>query len=59
MQFVERGLQYDEAKRIISSTEDKLLDRLSGEEKELLQRQTEAQMERNQLTCDEKSSIRQ
>ena len=51
VQFIEKDSEYDEVMRIISSTEGKLLERIGGEEKELLQRYTEAQVELNQLTA--------
>jgi len=49
-QSVERGSYYHEVMSIIASTEGKLLVRLSEEEKEILQKFTDAQMELNRLT---------
>jgi len=42
---------YDELVRIIARNEDKLMERLNEEEKEILQKYTDAQEELNQLTA--------
>ncbi|MCL2857787.1 MAG: hypothetical protein FWE19_08770 [Oscillospiraceae bacterium] len=51
VQFVERDPHYDEVVQVISSAEDKLLERLGQEERELFLRYTEAQVELSQLTA--------
>ena len=51
VQSVEKDSPYHEVMGIISRTEAKLLDRLNGEEKEILQKFTDAQMELNRLTA--------
>jgi len=50
VQFVERGSAYHEVMGVIANVEDKLLKRLNEEEKELLRKYMDAQMELNQLT---------
>ena len=50
-QCFKRDSEYGEVMRVISRIEEKLLDRLNEEEKELLQKYTDAQMELNQLTA--------
>jgi len=50
VQLVERGSYYHEVMGIIACTEEKLLERLNEEEKEILKQHIDAQMELNQLT---------
>jgi len=51
VQSIEKGSSYHEIMRIIANTEEKLLKQLSAEEKEILQKYTDAQMELNLLTA--------
>jgi len=51
VQSYERDSEYGELMRIIARTEEKLLARLNEEEKEILERYTDAQMELNVLTA--------
>ena len=56
VQFTEKGSRYDEVMRVIARTEETLLERLNGEEKEIFRTFTDAQMELNALTAN-KSQI--
>jgi len=51
VQFTEKGSKYDKAMGIICHIEEKLLARLNAEEKEMLQKYINAQMELNSLTA--------
>jgi len=51
VQFIEKGSPYHEVMGIISRTEEKLLKRLSEEDKETFQKFTDAQIELNRLTA--------
>jgi len=51
VQFTEKGSRYDKVLSIICRNEEKLLERLNEEEKEILEKYMEAQMELNQLTA--------
>lgn len=50
-QFFKKDSVYAEVLGVISCNEEKLLARLSGEEKEILEKYMDAQMELNQLTA--------
>ena len=51
VQFTEKGSELEEVLRVICRNEEKLFERLNGEEKEILQKYIDAQMELNQLTA--------
>jgi len=51
VQSIERGSYYHEVMGVVASTEGKLLERLNEEEKEILRKFTDAQMELNRLTA--------
>jgi len=51
VQFTEKGSTYNEVLGIICHIEEKLLARLNAEEKELLEKYIDAQMELNSLTA--------
>jgi len=51
VQFAEKGSEYDKTMHIICRVEEKLLERLNAEEKELLEKYIDAQMELNSLTA--------
>jgi len=51
VQFIEKGSRYEEVMRVICHNEDQLLERLNEEEKEILEKYIEAQMELNSLTA--------
>ena len=51
VQTFTRDCEYAQVMRVISSNEDHLLEKLSGEEKETLKKLSDAQMELNALTA--------
>ena len=51
VQFIEKGSRYEEVTRVIYHNEEKLLERLNKEEKEILETYIDAQMELNHLTA--------
>jgi len=51
VQFIKKGSRYEEVMRVICHNEDKLLERLNEEEKEILEKYIDAQMELNSLTA--------
>jgi len=51
VQFTEKGSKYDELMGVICRMEEKLLARLNEEEKALLQKYIDAQMDLNALTA--------
>ena len=51
VQFFKKDSEYGEVMRVISRNEEKLLERLNEEEKEILQKFVDAQMELNRLTA--------
>ena len=51
VQMFDRGSEYAEIMRLISRNEDDLLGRLNEEEKEILKKLSDAQMELNALTA--------
>ena len=51
VQFTEKGSRYAEVMQVICYNEEKLLERLNEEEKEILEKYIDAQMELNSLTA--------
>ena len=51
VQTFKKGSEYDEVMRVIVRNEEKLSERLNAEEKEILQKYIDAQMELNRLTA--------
>ena len=49
-QFFKKDSEYAEVMRVISRNEEKLLEKLNAEEREILEKYIDAQMELNQLT---------
>jgi len=51
VQFTKKDSRYDEVMRVICRNEERLLERLNEEEREILKNFTDAQMELNALTA--------